>query len=130
MHSPSLTGCADRKHLLSPGVGLDTHITDIVSLIKYKDLIEILVGHSYGGMGITGVGGQVPRQNQGTRLLGCRSPQRRESLRMIAPEQIEPPYRGARTVDGIELVLWPMSSFARFRANAAESTHTRMLLAQ
>lgn len=54
--TPTLTGLADRAHLLSADIGLDTHIKDITSLIDYYDLSDIiLVGHSYGGMVITGV---------------------------------------------------------------------------
>ncbi len=54
--TPTLTGLADRAHLLSADIGLDTHMKDITSLIDYYDLSDIiLVGHSYGGMVITGV---------------------------------------------------------------------------
>src|SRR4029077_15616455 len=54
--APSLTGCGERKHLLAPGIDLDTHIEDVVSLLFYEDLRDvILVGHSYGGMVVTGV---------------------------------------------------------------------------
>jgi len=61
VHAPSLTGLADRSHLLAPGIDLDTHITDVVSLLFYEDLRDvILVGHSYGGMVITGVADRVP----------------------------------------------------------------------
>jgi pimeloyl-ACP methyl ester carboxylesterase len=53
--APSLTGLGERKHLARPEIGLDTHIEDIVSLLEMEDLWEvILVGHSYGGMVITG----------------------------------------------------------------------------
>jgi pimeloyl-ACP methyl ester carboxylesterase len=34
VHAPSLTGCGDHKHLPSPAVGLDTHITDVANLIE------------------------------------------------------------------------------------------------
>lgn len=54
--TPSLTGAGERAHLLSRGVTLETHITDVVNLLRYEDLREVvLVGHSYGGMVITGV---------------------------------------------------------------------------
>lgn len=54
--TPTLTGLADRAHLLSKDVGLDTHINDVTALIDYYDLSDIiLVGHSYGGMVITAV---------------------------------------------------------------------------
>lgn len=54
--APSCTGCGDRKHLASPDVGLDTHITDIANIIEYEELDDvILVGHSFAGLIITGV---------------------------------------------------------------------------
>jgi pimeloyl-ACP methyl ester carboxylesterase len=48
---PTLTGLADRRHLLSPDVVLDTHIDDIIETIHFEELHEVvLVLHSYGGM--------------------------------------------------------------------------------
>jgi pimeloyl-ACP methyl ester carboxylesterase len=48
--SPTLTGLGERSHLLSRDINLDTHITDIVNVITWEDLIDIcLVAHSYGG---------------------------------------------------------------------------------
>ena len=50
----TLTGVADRSHLLGPGVDLDTHIEDIVRLAEVEDLHDIvLVGHSYGGLPVS-----------------------------------------------------------------------------
>ncbi|MGW4942655.1 alpha/beta fold hydrolase [Actinoplanes sp. NPDC004185] len=50
----TLTGVADRSHLLGPGVDLDTHIEDIVRLVETEDLRDVvLVGHSYGGMPVS-----------------------------------------------------------------------------
>jgi pimeloyl-ACP methyl ester carboxylesterase len=50
----TLTGVADRSHLLGPDVDLDTHIADIVRLAEVEDLHDIiLVGHSYGGMPVS-----------------------------------------------------------------------------
>jgi pimeloyl-ACP methyl ester carboxylesterase len=50
VYAPSLTGLADRSHLLSKDVVLDTHITDIVNLFKWEDLHDAcLAVHSYGG---------------------------------------------------------------------------------
>jgi pimeloyl-ACP methyl ester carboxylesterase len=50
----TLTGVADRSHLLGPGVDLDTHIADIVRLVEVEDLRDVvLVGHSYGGMPVS-----------------------------------------------------------------------------
>jgi pimeloyl-ACP methyl ester carboxylesterase len=63
VHAPSLTGLADRSHLASPAVDLDTHILDIVNLLKWEDLSEVvLCGHSYAGFVITGVADRVPER--------------------------------------------------------------------
>src|SRR3569832_311634 len=49
--TPTLTGLGERQHLMSPEVGLDTHIKDVLGVLEYEDLREvILVGHSYAGM--------------------------------------------------------------------------------
>jgi pimeloyl-ACP methyl ester carboxylesterase len=53
--TPTLTGLADRSHLLTKDVTLDTHIADIVNLFRWEDLENVvLVGHSYAGWVITG----------------------------------------------------------------------------
>ncbi len=64
VYTPSLTGLGDRAHLAKQlDVGLDTHINDIVNLIKYEELEDVvLVGHSYAGMVISGVADQVGDQ--------------------------------------------------------------------
>jgi pimeloyl-ACP methyl ester carboxylesterase len=50
----TLTGVADRSHLLGPDVDLDTHIEDVVRLAEIEDLHDlVLVGHSYGGMPVS-----------------------------------------------------------------------------
>lgn len=53
--TPTCTGCGERVHLTSPDVGLETHITDIVNVLRFNELEDvILVGHSYSGLTITG----------------------------------------------------------------------------
>src|SRR5690242_3357406 len=60
VYRPSLTGQGERVHLANTEVGLQTHINDVVNMILYEDLHNIvLVGHSYGGMVITGVADSV-----------------------------------------------------------------------
>ena len=59
--TPSLTGQGERAHLASLHVNLSTHIQDVYNLIWYEDLTDIiLVGHSYGGMVVTGVAERMP----------------------------------------------------------------------
>jgi pimeloyl-ACP methyl ester carboxylesterase len=59
----TLTGLGERRHLARPEVDLDTHITDIINLIEYEELRDVvLVGHSYAGIVITGVADRVPER--------------------------------------------------------------------
>ena len=61
VYRPTLTGQGERAHLAGPSVDLQTHIADVVNLIRFEDLHDVvLVGHSYGGMVITGVVDRVP----------------------------------------------------------------------
>jgi pimeloyl-ACP methyl ester carboxylesterase len=59
--TPTLTGVGERIHLAHPDVDLETHITDVVNVIRYEDLGSIvLVGWSYGGMVVSGVRDRLP----------------------------------------------------------------------
>ena len=61
--TPTLTGLGERAHLASPDIDLETHINDIVGVIEYENLHDVvLMGHSYGGMAITGVADRVPER--------------------------------------------------------------------
>jgi pimeloyl-ACP methyl ester carboxylesterase len=59
----TLTGLGERVHLGGPQVNLDTHITDVVNLLTYEELRDVvLVGHSYAGNVIAGVADQAPER--------------------------------------------------------------------
>ncbi len=59
--TPTLTGLGERSHLLHSGINATTHITDILNLIEFEELSDIvLIGHSYGGCVISGVAEKVP----------------------------------------------------------------------
>jgi pimeloyl-ACP methyl ester carboxylesterase len=61
VYRPSLTGQGERVHLATPDVNLSTHIQDVVNTILFEKLTDVvLVGHSYGGMVVTGVADRVP----------------------------------------------------------------------
>lgn len=61
--TPTLTGLGERVHLATPAVGLDTHIQDILMVLQYEDLHEvILVGYSYSGLVVTGVAESAPER--------------------------------------------------------------------
>jgi pimeloyl-ACP methyl ester carboxylesterase len=59
----TLTGLGERAHLASLEVDLDTHITDVVNVIEYEDLRDVvLLGHSYAGLVVTGAADRVPER--------------------------------------------------------------------
>ena len=61
--TPTLTGLADRRHLLSREVVLDTHIADVVNLLEAEELTDVvLVGHSYAGAVTPGVIDRAPQR--------------------------------------------------------------------
>jgi pimeloyl-ACP methyl ester carboxylesterase len=61
VYRPTLTGQGERHHLKTAETGLDTHIQDVVSVLEFEELENIvLLGHSYGGIVISGVAEQVP----------------------------------------------------------------------
>jgi len=59
----TLTGLGERNHLVSREVNLETHIQDVVNVIRYEELNNvILMGHRYAGMVITGVIERLPER--------------------------------------------------------------------
>jgi pimeloyl-ACP methyl ester carboxylesterase len=59
--APTYTGLGERAHLAHPGIDLDAHIDDMLAVLHYEDLTDVvLVGHSYGGMVATGVADRAP----------------------------------------------------------------------
>lgn len=55
VHAVTLTGDGERAHLRHAGIDLHSHIADVVGLVRAEELQQVvLVGHSYGGMVITG----------------------------------------------------------------------------
>lgn len=66
VHAVTLTGDGERAHLRRPDIDLDTHIADVIGLIEAEELENVvLVGHSYGGMVITGAGAELQAAHHG-----------------------------------------------------------------
>lgn len=105
--APTLTGLADRAHLLSVEVGLETHIADIAGLIEYEDLLAvILVGHSYGGMVVTGAADRAIGRVARLVYLDAAIPHDEEALLDVSPGLLA--LAGTtRVVGGVELGLFP-----------------------
>ncbi len=81
VYTPTLTGLADRSHLLTRDVDLSTHISDIVNLIRWEELSNVtLCGHSYAGAVITGVADRIPDRLSALVYLDAFLPEHGESV--------------------------------------------------
>jgi pimeloyl-ACP methyl ester carboxylesterase len=93
--APTLTGLGERSHLMSGQITLDTHITDVVNVIRWENLDNfVLVGHSYGGWVVSGAAEQVEKKissivfldafmpENGQRVLDTNSPRSRAEIEM------------------------------------------------
>jgi pimeloyl-ACP methyl ester carboxylesterase len=94
--TPTLTGLGERSHLMNGGIKLATHVTDVVNVIRWEGLRDIvLCGHSYGGMVVSGVAEQVSSiasmvfldafvPENGDRLVDATSAAAREAIEAAA----------------------------------------------
>lgn len=63
LFTPTYTGLGEREHLATPQINLETHVQDLLGVIKYEDLSDVhLIAHSYGGMVATGVADRIPER--------------------------------------------------------------------
>lgn len=83
----TLSGLGERVHLASAGVGLATHIADVANTITWEQLTDVvLVGHSYGGMVISGVAEQIPDRIRRLVYVEAFVPESGESVeRLVGP---------------------------------------------
>ena len=112
--APTLSGLGERSHLMSPEIGLDTHIADILAVIRFEDLDDfVLVGHSYGGMVITGVADAVRERIAHIVYLDAARPMDGQSMITQGPDrpaaviaQSEAALRGLAP-DGVAMHAFP-----------------------
>ena len=79
--TPTLTGLAERSHLLARGVNLSTHIDDVVNLIRWEVLWDVtLCGHSYAGAVVTGVADRIPERLRALVYLDAFLPESGENV--------------------------------------------------
>jgi pimeloyl-ACP methyl ester carboxylesterase len=110
-----MTGLGERSHLLYSRVDLSIHIQDIVSVLHYDDVRDaILVGHSYGGMVITGVADRSAERVGKLVYLDAANPKNGESLVDVAGPTLELARPAGTTIDGMELVLLPSAEAGMF----------------
>lgn len=91
--TPTLTGVGERSHLLSAQVDLHTQTLDVINLMRWEGLTDIvLCGHSYGGFVVSGVADMFPERIRSLFFLDAFVPESGDNLvhyAPIAPEQLE-----------------------------------------
>lgn len=84
VYRPTLTGQGERHHLANEDIDLNLHIQDVVNVILWEDLKNVvLVGHSYGGMVVTGVADRIPERIGCIVYLDALLPENGESLNSL-----------------------------------------------
>ena len=87
--TPTYTGLGERSHLFDPSINLDTHVQDIINVIKWEDLDDfVLVGHSYGGMVVTGVADLIPEKIHTLVYLDAFVPENDQCLFDFQPDEL------------------------------------------
>jgi pimeloyl-ACP methyl ester carboxylesterase len=88
--APTLTGLGERAHLMSDAIDLHTHIQDILGVLQWEELADVvLCGHSYGGMVISGVADRVPEKLRSLVYLDAFVPDNGTCLMdYVSPEQV------------------------------------------
>jgi pimeloyl-ACP methyl ester carboxylesterase len=115
VYTPTLTGLGERAHLLSADVDLDMHVRDVVAVLQFEDLDDvILVGHSYGGMVITGAADRASDRVGRLVYLDAATPVQGQSLVDVAGPVIESVRPSGEMRDGVELVLLPAPGAGAF----------------
>jgi pimeloyl-ACP methyl ester carboxylesterase len=112
--TPTLTGVGERAHLLTPQVNLETHIDDVVNLIRWEELADVvLCGHSYGGCVVRGAADRIPERIRSLVYLDAFVPENGQSLHDLLPAaHREMQVEGARSAgDGWKVPPIPAEAF-------------------
>jgi pimeloyl-ACP methyl ester carboxylesterase len=112
--TPTQTGLGERSHLLSKSITLDTFVNDVVNVLKFEDLKDvILVGHSFGGPPITGAADRAPERIKQLVYLDAAMLQNGQSVFSLLPPELVAARRKAaeETSGGVSIPPPPAASF-------------------
>jgi pimeloyl-ACP methyl ester carboxylesterase len=120
VHTPTLTGLGDRTHLMSRSVNLETHVQDVLNLLHWEELSDVvLCGHSYGGMVITGVADRAASRIRSLVYLDAFVPENGQSvLDILSADRVAQIYDGVRA-NGAGWLMPPRPA-ALFDVNEAD----------
>jgi pimeloyl-ACP methyl ester carboxylesterase len=84
--TPTLTGVGERSHQLDPDIDLETHTNDVLNLIRWEELDDVvLCGHSYAGCVVSGVVDRIPERIAHLVYLDAFVPETGQSLHDCLP---------------------------------------------
>ena len=99
--TPTMTGIGERVHLAARTVDLETHISDMLAVLEFEDLRDVvLVGHSYGGIVATAVADRARDRVSRLVYLDAFVPEDGQSLLDLVPRETREAMRGAAQDDG------------------------------
>ena len=110
-YSPTYTGLGERCHLSRPEVDLSTHVQDVLNVLEFEDLKDVvLLGHSYGGMVATGVADKARGRIARVVYIDAFAPKDGQSLFDLVGPKAEGNMRAgaAKDGDGWQLPINPM----------------------
>jgi pimeloyl-ACP methyl ester carboxylesterase len=118
--TPTLTGLGERSHLLSPQIDIATHVTDVVNVIKWERLTDIvLCGHSYGGFVISGVAEKIAAAIRSIVFLDAFVPHEDDSPQSLTGPAIQEGIRAALQRGDLSMPPRPAEFFGVNKADRA-----------
>jgi pimeloyl-ACP methyl ester carboxylesterase len=113
--TPTLTGLGERSHLLRQGINVSTHVTDVVNVIKWERLDNVvLCGHSYGGLVVSGVAEQAADKIGSIVFLDAFLPDNGDSMATLTSQAVRDQLKAAGERGDLGV---PARSAAAFRVN-------------
>jgi pimeloyl-ACP methyl ester carboxylesterase len=118
--TPTLTGLGERSHLRGHPINLGTHVQDVVNVLLWEDLYSVvLVGHSYGGMVVTGVADRLTERISALVYLDAFVPEgAHDSVFSLSGPSVIESLKGA-SADGLSIAPFPAEIFGVVEAKRA-----------
>ena len=119
VYTPTLSGMGERSHLLNADINLNTHINDVINVIEWEDLDNVvLCGHSYGGIVVTGVADAIHERVGALVYLDAYIPEDGDSVMTFMSEEREARLlREAHAAGGLAI---PAPDVSMYGVNAAD----------
>ena len=118
--TPTLTGLGERSHLLRQGIDIGTHITDVVNVMKWERLSDVvLCGHSYGGFVISGVAEQMASAIRSIVFLDAFVPDNGDTTQNLTSAAVQEAIRAALASGALGMPPRPAEAFGVNEADRA-----------